>query len=177
MADTDNKPDPDKPATGEPGSNPEDQLGDAGKRAIAAVRAERDAERTKVAELTERLTQLEDAGRTDEQRKAAAAEADKAARAADTARADKAEAKLARIDAAIAAGLDPKHAARLVGDTPEELAADAKSYAETLGVSVEQQRRDSLVSRNAGNDGSAKPSTADMFAEAIDASGVFGDSD
>ncbi|MGW5617529.1 hypothetical protein [Streptomyces sp. NPDC003877] len=47
---------------------------------------------------------------------------------------DNALAELARLRAGLAAGLTPEQSARLVGNTPEELEADAQTLAAEFGV-------------------------------------------
>ncbi|MGW1270724.1 hypothetical protein [Streptomyces sp. NPDC002491] len=47
---------------------------------------------------------------------------------------DAAVLELARLRAGLSAGLNPAQSARLVGTTPEELAADARTLATELGV-------------------------------------------
>jgi hypothetical protein len=44
--------------------------------------------------------------------------------------------ELARLRAGLAAGLTPEQSARLVGNTPEELAADAQTLAAEFGVAA-----------------------------------------
>ena len=64
----DAKTDPATPATGEP-----DGLGDAGKRAIDAMKAERDAARREAAEAKRRADELEDANKTEHEKEVAEA--------------------------------------------------------------------------------------------------------
>lgn len=111
-----NQPDPDgaKPKDPEPPAD----LGDAGKRAIAAERERAKAEKARADAAEARLRELEDKDKSETQRaQDAAAEAVK--------RAEAAEARAMRLEVANAKGLTMAQANRLVGSTPEELAADA----------------------------------------------------
>lgn len=105
---------------------PEDTLGDAGKRALDAEREARKAAEKAAREAQAKVKQYEDAGKS-ELEKAQTTAAD-AAKDAETARGE-----LARLRAALKAGLDPELADRLKGSTPDELAADAASLAEKFG--------------------------------------------
>lgn len=111
---------PENPGTGQPPEPKEDDL--AGLR--EALAKERDARRRfeseakKNAGAAQRLAEAEDADKSEIQRatdKAAAAEA----------RAKAAELRASRLEVAAAKGLSPTLAARLVGETREELESDA----------------------------------------------------
>jgi hypothetical protein len=100
------------------------------KAALAAARKEAAGYRTKLREAEPFVTkakELEDAQKSDVEKLTAA-------QATEKARADKAEAQLLRVTAAIGAGLDVDMADRLRGATAEELAADAKALAEKFGT-------------------------------------------
>ena len=71
----------------------------------------------------QRLAELEDASKSDLEKLTGERDTLKG-------RAETAESKLARFDAAAKAGLDIKHAGRIQGSTPEEMEADAKALAE-----------------------------------------------
>lgn len=121
MGDTpDPKPDPKKDDP-----EPDDDLGDSGKRALAAERrAKREAEQ-KAKDLEARLKELEDKDKSEGEKlaaKLAAAEKD----AAD------AKAAVLRYEVAGEKGLTPAQARRLVGTTKEELLADADDFLEAL---------------------------------------------
>lgn len=125
--DPDDPKDPD-PAKGDPDPdnkpNPDD-LGDTGKKALDAERkARRDAEK-KAKDLETRLKELEDKDKS---------EADKLRD--DLANAQKSlathEAKALRAEVAMAKGLTPAQARRLVGDSQEELEADADDILENF---------------------------------------------
>jgi hypothetical protein len=75
------------------------------------------------ADAAKRLAQLEDASKSEQQR---AADAQKAAEQ----RAAKAEAELLRVRIAAEHDLSPADARRLIGDTEDELRADAAAYAD-----------------------------------------------
>lgn len=97
---------------------PKDELGDAGKRAIAAEREARKKAEQAVSELNAELQQLKDKDKSDSEKLAdrlAAAER----------RAAEAESTAARMEVAAAKGLSAAQARRLVGTTREELEADA----------------------------------------------------
>jgi hypothetical protein len=99
-------------------------LGDPGKRALVA---EREAREQAVASAAALQKQIDDASKTAEEKAAEAlAEAQQRASAAET--------RAAKYDAAANAGLPLELAPRLVGSTPEELAADAVSLKAQLGA-------------------------------------------
>lgn len=77
--------------------------------------------------LVAKAKELEEANKTEAQK---LADAHKSAEE----RATVAEARLARLDACLKAGLDVKFANRLQGSTPEELEADAKEFAAVVTV-------------------------------------------
>ena len=125
------------PASPEPkeGSGDPADLGDAGKRAIAAERAETEAER--------QARELDDAKKNAEQ----------------------AAGLVARYEAAETAGLPLSMAKRLIGATPEELAADAAQLAQTLAAQPSGTPRED-PSQGAGNNGSGRTtSVAEAMAE------------
>jgi hypothetical protein len=107
----------------------DDGLGEAGKRALAALR--RELNEVKVERDTALTAQRarEDAERTELEK--AVRDKEEVATERDTLRT-----KVMRMEAAAAAGI-PDQWQRLIGSTPEELAADAKSYAESLGTTTE----------------------------------------
>lgn len=103
---------PQEPATGD------EQLGDAGKKALEAERRKAREAAKERDTLAARLKEFEDRDKSDSEK---AAERLTAAekRAAD------AEARATRLDVAFEKGLTPAQAKRLVGNTREELEADA----------------------------------------------------
>lgn len=113
-------------------------LGDAGKRALERVRTERDELRVKAetaAEKARKYDELEQSNKTEQQKRDEAA-------AADAKRASEAETKLAKLEAALAAGLPHTAAGRLVGTSPAELKRDAEAYkAELDAAGTGTQRR------------------------------------
>jgi len=94
---------------------------------VEKIRSEAAENRTERKKLEARLKEIEDRDKSD---------LEKATEAATTAekRAAAAEAKAARIDVCLEVGLDPKHAGRLQGQTPEELKQDAEEFKKTLVV-------------------------------------------
>lgn len=116
---------PATPVADTPGATPEQPLGEGGEKALKAEREARKTAERQLREAQQRLQEFEDRGKT---------EAEKLAERAASAEAELAESRtrLARLEAAAAAGLSLEHADRLIGSTPEELAADAKRFAETL---------------------------------------------
>jgi len=150
-----------QPATGE--------LGDAGKKALDAERREKRAAEKRAADLEARLKEFEDRDKTESTRAIERAEAAEKAAAA-------AESRALRLEIAAEKGLTPAQAKRLVGETREELEADASELLETFkpAASTEDDSHESVTeSLDLGNrTGSPKKgkSTADLFAAAIDGS-------
>lgn len=128
MADDDqHDDDQDRPGDSARGRGPDpDGLGDAGKRALDSERkARRDAEK-KLADVQKRLDELADRDKTDQQKltdRLTAAEADLA----------KERSSGARLRVAMRKGLTETQARRLVGESEEELEADADELLETFG--------------------------------------------
>lgn len=119
--DKDKDPDKDDPKK----TDPKDDLGDAGKRALDAERkARRDAEQ-KLSDLQKRLGDLEDKDKSELQKLT-----DRLAVAEKTA-AD-AEARALRMEVAVSKGLTAAQAKRLTGATKDELEADADELLETF---------------------------------------------
>jgi hypothetical protein len=97
-------------------------LGDAGKKAIDRMKAERDEARREAkanADAAKRLQAIEDSQKSEQER---AAQAQQQAQA----RADQAEARALRLEVAFDKGLTPAQAKRLVGSSKDELEADAE---------------------------------------------------
>lgn len=151
-----------QPATGE--------LGDAGKKALDAERREKRAAEKRAAELEAKLKEFEDRDKTESTRAVERAEAAEKAAAA-------AEARALRLEVASEKGLTPAQAKRLVGETREELEADASELLETFKPQASSEDGGSEESVTESLDlgirsGSPKKgkSTADLFAAAIDGS-------
>lgn len=150
-----------QPATGE--------LGDAGKKALDAERREKRAAEKRAAELEAKLKEFEDRDKTESTRAIERAEAAEKAAAA-------AEARALRLEVASERGLTPAQAKRLVGETREELEADASELLETFKpqASDEGDSKESVTeSLDLGiRSGSPKKgkTTADMFAAAVEGS-------
>lgn len=151
----------DQPATGD--------LGDAGKKALDAERREKRAAEKRAAELEARLKEFEDRDKTESTRAIERAEAAEKAAAA-------AEARALRLEIAAEKGLTPAQAKRLVGESREELEADADELLETFkpqSTSDDDPAESVTDSLDLGiRSGSPKKgkSTADLFAAAIDGS-------
>jgi hypothetical protein len=112
-------------------SQPEEGLGDAGKKALQEERRKARAAERQLTELQQRLKEFEDRDKTEAQK---LAEAKQAAEAT----AKDATTKLLRYEVAAKKKLPAEWAARLQGSTPEELEADADLLLEALGA--QQQR-------------------------------------
>lgn len=149
-----------QPATGE--------LGDAGKKALDAERREKRAAEKRAADLEARLKEFEDRDKTESTRAIERAEAAEKAAAA-------AEARALRLEIAAENGLTAAQAKRLVGETREELEADAKELLETFKpASTDDDSTetvtDSLDLGTRGGTPKKGKSTADLFAAAIEGS-------
>jgi hypothetical protein len=113
--------DPTDPPAGDPPADPKpdpkpdaDQLGDAGKKALAAEREQRKAAEKELAKYRKADQDRVDADKTEAEKRAAAEQ-----------RATDAEMRATRLEVAHEKGLTPAQAKRLVGTTKEELEADA----------------------------------------------------
>ena len=149
-----------QPATGE--------LGDAGKKALDAERREKRAAEKRAADLEARLKEFEDRDKTESTRAIERAEAAEKAAAA-------AEARALRLEVAAENGLTAAQAKRLVGETREDLEADAKELLETFKpASTEGDSQETVTDSLDLGTRSGTPkkgkSTADLFAAAIDGS-------
>lgn len=150
-----------EPATGE--------LGDAGKKALDAERRDKRAAEKRAADLEARLKEFEDRDKTESTRAIERAEAAEKVAAA-------AEARALRLEIAAEKGLTPAQAKRLVGETRDELEADAAELLETFkpASATEDDSHESVAeSLDLGNRGGTPKkgkSTADLFAAAIDGS-------
>jgi hypothetical protein len=114
---------PINPPAAEPATGPADgDLGDAGKAAIKKEREARQAAEKAQKALEARVKEFEDAQKT---------ESERTAERIKQLEADAAKAK--RYEAANAAGLSLSLAPRLVGNTLEELIADAEQLKQQLG--------------------------------------------
>lgn len=148
------------PATGD--------LGDAGKKALDAERRDKRAAEKRAAELEAKLKEFEDRDKTESTRAVERAEAAEKALAA-------AESRALRLEVASEKGLTAAQAKRLVGETREDLEADAAELLETFKPAAsEADPQESVTeSLDLGNrSGSPKKAktTADLFAAAIDGS-------
>lgn len=143
---------------GDGGSDDDAPLGDAGKQAIARMKADRAAARKELRDAKAKLAEYEKA----EQDKA---DADKSAderRAAAEKRAEEAELKALRLEVAHEKGLTPKLAKRLVGATREELEADADELLDDAPPARnEQEKPKPKPDKSQGTRGGAKLSSAE----------------
>ncbi|PZQ50294.1 MAG: hypothetical protein DI570_25435 [Phenylobacterium zucineum] len=115
------------PAPTKPADIPEEAwnaLGDPGKRAIVAERQRADTERQRADALQK---QIDDAGKTAEQKK------DDEVKAAN-ARADASDLKALKYEVAATKGIDLQLASRLNGTTKAEIEADAENLKTLLGA-------------------------------------------
>lgn len=111
---------------------------DKAKAKISKVNSEAANLRRRVRELEAaeaKLKEIQDADKTEGQKALDEAAAAKA-------RADKAEAELMRLTVAMDKGLSPAQAKRLVGNTIEELEADADDLVEQFGIRKPQEGSD-----------------------------------
>lgn len=110
-------------------------MGDAGKRALEAERKARAAAEKRAKEAEARIQAVEEADKSEvEKLQARVADLTKTTEAA-MARAD-------RFEVAAAKGLSLAQARRLVGDTKEELEADADELRADLGLTEGAQKKD-----------------------------------
>ena len=143
-------------------------LGDAGKKALDAERRDKRAAEKRAADLEARLKEFEDRDKTESTRAIERAEAAEKAAAA-------AEARALRLEIASENGLTAAQAKRLVGETREELEADAKELLDTFKpASTDDDSHEPITDSldlgvRSGTPTKGK-STADLFAAAIDGS-------
>ena len=143
-------------------------LGDAGKKALDAERRAKRAAEKRAAAREATPKECEDRDKTESTRAIERAEAAEKAAAA-------AESRALRLEVASEKGLTPAQAKRLVGETRDELEADASELLETFKPSNADDASQEVVTDSLDlgiRSGSPKKgkSTADMFAAAIDGS-------
>lgn len=136
-------------------TQPTEDLGDAGKRALADLRRELRSVQKERDDLATAKREREDGERTELEK--AVRDRESVAGERDTLRD-----KVMKMEAAIDAGI-PDQWRRLIGSTTEELVADAKSYAEQIGVNQEPERPD----LGSGPRGGGSATGAAAFNEAI----------
>ena len=122
-------------------------------------------ERAKTADYADLKAKAAKFDEIDAQSKSAVEKATERAAAIERER-DQAQARLNRLEVALEKGLSPSQAKRLVGDTREELEADADELLKDLGDS--NKPRTPKPDPNQGRSGSGTASTADQFAAAIE---------
>lgn len=160
----------DTTGTIEPGTedtNTSDQLGEAGKKALEAERRNARAAAKERDALAARLKEFEDRDKSEIERASERAEAAEK-------RAAELEARAIRLEVASEQGLTAAQARRLVGETREELEADAKDLLETFKPASQDESHDTVTDSLDLGTRSGTPkkgkSTADLFAAAIDGS-------
>lgn len=135
-----------------------DNLGESGKRALAAERDARKAAEKAAADALAKVKAFEDAQKTDTE-KAADALADAQKAAAESA------ARALRYEAAAAEGLPLSAAGRLVGDTLEALRDDAKALKALLGTSSGTPRPDPTQGGGSNSKTASVGAGRDMYAD------------
>lgn len=153
--------------TGTEETNTSDQLGEAGKKALDAERRNAKAAAKERDALAARLQEFEDRDKSEIQRASERAEAAEK-RAADL------EVRALRLEVASEQGLTTAQARRLVGETREELEADARDLLETFKSASQDDSTenvtDSLDLGTRGGTPKKGKSSADLFAAAIEGS-------
>ena len=113
----------------QPGSSGDaEQLGDGGKRALSAIRQERDQEKARADAAEARAAELERAQMTDQERVVAERDSLREQYEQATATAAAKDATILRYEVAAEQGLTLAQARRLIGTTREELLADAEAF-------------------------------------------------
>jgi len=157
-----NAPEADNPAGAE-------HLGDAGKKALDAMKSERNAARTELRDAKAKLAEYEKA----EQAKAEADKSEAEKRAAAEQRAAEAELRATRLEVAHEKGLTPAQAKRLVGATREELAADADEILRDFPTTpAPPERKVPKPDPSQGSRGGVKPSSAERANSRLERLGI-----
>lgn len=129
----------------------ESELGDGGKKALAAERATARAEKKRADELEARLKDLE-------QRDLSELEKANAKAGEHESRATAAEARALRLEVAFEKGLTPAQAKRLVGSTRDELVTDATEILRDFPVGTDKPGpRPDLTQGNSSKPAAASP--------------------
>jgi len=118
----------------------DEPLREPGKRALDAEREANRALKAEKAELAEKLQKLEDRDKSEEQKRQEAFDAAVAAKSESDARAAAAEKALIRFEVATDKGIPSELVGRLVGETREELEADADKLLEFIGEQDKPRR-------------------------------------
>lgn len=150
---------PINPSTPEIQGDPE-ALGNGGKKALAAERAERKAAETRAAELEKQINDLQ---ATHQQE----LEAANTAATDATQRAEQAETKSLRYLVALEEGVPAKHIGRLQGGTEEELRADAATFVADIAPGPTSPKPDLSQGAAAGQVARSMKPGADTFAAGI----------
>lgn len=139
------------------GGDGDEPLGDAGKRALVAEREASKGLKTENATLKQQLADLQNAGKTAEQKEAERiAELEKSDREKDGTLAQK-DRTILQYQVAAAKGLDLEAAERLRGATKEEIEADADAWIKKWGSKGGAQ---SVPGAGAGDSGNGRVESA-----------------
>lgn len=159
----------DPPGASDPDPDVPEGTGDAGKQAIARMKAERNAARKELRDAQAKLATFEQA----EQERAEADKTEAEKRAAAEQRAADAELRALRLEVAAAKGLTPAQAKRLVGASREELEADADEIREAFPTTpARPEPRTPRPDPSQGNRGGAKPTSADRATKRLERLGI-----
>jgi hypothetical protein len=120
-----------KPKEGE-GSGQDDKLGEGGLKALQAERDARKAAEKLATEQAARIKELEDAGKSEDQKRTERLDALEKSDLEKASTIASKDALLLRYEIAAEKGIDLKAAARLQGTTREEIAADADEFKKLL---------------------------------------------
>lgn len=156
---------------GEEGGDPDvpPGTGDAGKQAIDRMKAERNEERKARRALEAELEKY----RRAEQEKVEADKTEAERRAAAEQRAEQAELRALRLEVAAEKGLTPAQAKRLVGNSREELEADADEIREAFPTApATPERKAPKPDPSQGARGGAKPSSAERATKRLERLGI-----
>lgn len=147
----------------EPNTQGDPELGEAGKRAIAAERKRADEAERNVSTLQAQLKAYTDAGITDPARTKAELDRLTAENTSLTTDLDGKTKEITRLNVGIEKGLPKSLIARLQGDDEETLTADAEALLEF----VPDTNRTPAPDPSQGPKATGEPSTAQQFADAI----------
>lgn len=117
----------------------DEPLGEAGLKALQRERAAVKAEREARQQLEAKIQEFENAAKSDEEKKADAAEAERKQYEETAAELAQAKAMNLRYEVAAAKGIDMKLAGRLSGDSREALEKDADALLELIGTPRQPQ--------------------------------------
>lgn len=147
-----------------PADRSDDQLGDAGKRALDAERSARKESDARLKEALERIDKFEDAQRTDEERREHELKTLNEQLSEERARRETVERDLLAQSVAAEVGLPAGLSARLSGADREAMLADAQELKKLM--EPDGPRRPAPVPE-AGHVGAPQPSNGEIFADAF----------